>query len=277
MYLMKVIGVGDNVVDMYLDQGKMYLGGNALNFSNFARELGVKSSFIGNFGTDEIANYAKRALNKLNIDISHSHTLNGENGRSRVALKNHDRVFIDSNNGGVLKQGLNMTSRDIDYINQFDIVHFNINGNANQYLTNIKGPTLIYDFSDLYEINDIKRIAQYIDIACFSVGSMSDQNISKMVKEINSFGIMDILITRGSYGAYFFHDSKRYIQKPVKVTVVDTMGAGDAFITSFVIKYKETDCIEESLKFAAEYASQQVQRHGSFNNPEKIPSKYNVI
>lgn len=34
---MKVIGIGDNVVDMYLDQGKMYLGGNALNFSNFAR------------------------------------------------------------------------------------------------------------------------------------------------------------------------------------------------------------------------------------------------
>jgi Sugar kinases, ribokinase family len=274
---MKVIGIGDNVVDMYLDQGKMYLGGNALNFSNFARELGVESSFIGNFGTDEIADYAKKALNKLNIDISHSHTLKGENGRSRVTLRNNDRVFIDSNKGGVLKQGLNMTSQDIDYINQFDIVHFNINGNANQYLPNIQGPTLIYDFSDLYKIDDIKRIAQYIDIACFSVGSMSDQNISMLVKKVHSFGITDILITRGSKGAYFLHNSEKYIQRSIKVTVVDTMGAGDAFITSFVINYKRTNDIEKSLKLAAEYAAQQIQRHGSFNNPEKIPNEYNVI
>ena len=38
---MRVIGIGDNVCDKYEHQKTMYPGGQALNFSIYARMLGV--------------------------------------------------------------------------------------------------------------------------------------------------------------------------------------------------------------------------------------------
>jgi fructoselysine 6-kinase len=37
MAVLRVIGVGDNAVDRYLDMGKMFPGGNTVNFSVYAK------------------------------------------------------------------------------------------------------------------------------------------------------------------------------------------------------------------------------------------------
>ena len=42
---MKVVGLGDNVVDKYEHIRVMYPGGNAMNFAVFARQLGVQTGF----------------------------------------------------------------------------------------------------------------------------------------------------------------------------------------------------------------------------------------
>ena len=49
----RVIGVGDNVVDKYMHTKTMYPGGNAFNFSAYASMLGASSSYMGVFGSDE--------------------------------------------------------------------------------------------------------------------------------------------------------------------------------------------------------------------------------
>ena len=54
---MKVLGLGDNVVDKYENLGIMYPGGNSLNFAVFAKKLGHESSFMGVFGSDELMFY----------------------------------------------------------------------------------------------------------------------------------------------------------------------------------------------------------------------------
>ena len=38
----KVIGLGDQVVDQYVNKNVMYPGGNALNFAAFAKKLGYE-------------------------------------------------------------------------------------------------------------------------------------------------------------------------------------------------------------------------------------------
>lgn len=44
--MVKVIGLGDNVVDKYEHIRTMYPGGNALNFAAYAKRLGVNSAFL---------------------------------------------------------------------------------------------------------------------------------------------------------------------------------------------------------------------------------------
>lgn len=67
----RVIGIGDNVVDKYLHSGMMYPGGNALNFSVYAKQAGASSAFIGAFGNDDAAKHIQDVLHKLQIDITH--------------------------------------------------------------------------------------------------------------------------------------------------------------------------------------------------------------
>ena len=53
---MKIISVGDNVVDCYRDQQIYYPGGNAVNVAVNCKRFGAeKSSYIGIFGDDEPA------------------------------------------------------------------------------------------------------------------------------------------------------------------------------------------------------------------------------
>ena len=54
---MKVIGIGDNVVDDYQHIQTVFPGGNALNFSVFASMLGCDSSYLGVFGNDSNAEH----------------------------------------------------------------------------------------------------------------------------------------------------------------------------------------------------------------------------
>lgn len=69
---MKVLGLGDNVVDKYENLGIMYPGGNSLNFAVFAKKLGHESSFMGVFGSDEEAAHVLSAIKKIGLDNSHS-------------------------------------------------------------------------------------------------------------------------------------------------------------------------------------------------------------
>ena len=68
---MKVIGVGDNVVDKYVYKKIMYPGGNALNFSVYAKQLGVEAAYLGVFGNDQAGEHIIATLKSLDVDISH--------------------------------------------------------------------------------------------------------------------------------------------------------------------------------------------------------------
>ena len=66
--MIRVIGIGDNVVDKYVHQSTYYPGGCSVNFSVFARKLGYESAFLGLLGRDEQAAVIKAGLKKYGVD-----------------------------------------------------------------------------------------------------------------------------------------------------------------------------------------------------------------
>ena len=100
----RVIGVGDNVVDKYMHTKTMYPGGNAFNFSAYASMLGASSSYMGVFGSDEAAQLVQATARELGIDTSHCRVEEGENGYAMITLVDGDRKFLGSNKGGVAKE-----------------------------------------------------------------------------------------------------------------------------------------------------------------------------
>lgn len=68
--MVKVLGLGDNVCDIYLNERTMYPGGQAVNFAVYAGMLGVKSDFMGVFGNDAIAGHVKASLDAIALDTA---------------------------------------------------------------------------------------------------------------------------------------------------------------------------------------------------------------
>ena len=48
----RILGLGDNVCDMYVHEKRMYPGGQALNVAVYASLLGAQSQYMGTFGTE---------------------------------------------------------------------------------------------------------------------------------------------------------------------------------------------------------------------------------
>ena len=104
-YKVKVLAFGDNVVDKYENERIMYPGGNSLNFSVYAKMLGVeKSAYMGYFGNDLEGEHVIDTLLSLKIETVKCKQLSGENGCAKVKIENGERIFLSSNEGGIRKE-----------------------------------------------------------------------------------------------------------------------------------------------------------------------------
>lgn len=122
--MVRVIGIGDNVCDKYEHLKTMFPGGQALNFSVYAKLLGADASYMGVFGTDEAAVHVIKTLDELGVEHGRCRQYEGENGCARVTLKDGDRIFLGSNKGGVSKEHpFELTEEDLAYISTFSLVH----------------------------------------------------------------------------------------------------------------------------------------------------------
>lgn len=291
--MIRVLGLGDNVVDKYMHILTMYPGGNALNFAVYARMFGVEAAFLGNFGDDEEAKHVYETIVGLGLDVSHCRFWEGEHGAAKVEIVNGDRVFLGSNQGGMSNQHpLLLTRMDLEYISEYDIVHTSIFSHIESQLPKLcqAARFISMDFSNSYKEDYLKQCCPYIDCACISCGEeMPEEKILAHMKEIISYGCKPMVIaTRGAKGAFVFVDGSVYQQSPCLVKAKDTMGAGDSFITCFLISYMDgmqygTDfpkgsgeagvttveeykdlVIQTSLHKAAVYAAQNCQKEGAF-------------
>lgn len=289
---MRVLGLGDNVCDKYLHTGIMYPGGNALNVAVFAKRLGAEAGYLGVFGDDIVGDHVSKTVGELGLDLSRIRRVHGENGFARATLVDGDRVFLRGNKGGVTyTMPLVLSDGDLEYLRSFDLIHTSVYSYIENEFPKLVGlPGYIsMDFSDEFEDEYLKRCCPYLDAAEISCADMPEEEIRSVVKKIFDYGCRHIVIaTRGSRGALVTVDGIEYQQSPCKVKATDTMGAGDSFIASFLVRYLsgmdltadfpenskeygitdqksyQRELVKVCLHNAAVFASRQVMVDGTF-------------
>lgn len=93
--------------------------------------------------------------------------------------------------------------------------------------------------------------------------SLIHPDIIKMLKELN-FGKGRItIITDGKNGAYAYDSENFYHCGEFPAKVVSTLGAGDAFASTFVGSFYKTGDMEKSLKYASVNAASVVEHFGA--------------
>lgn len=279
---LKVLGLGDNVVDKYMHSRIMYPGGNALNFAANAKILGHAASYMGVFGTDEAANHVQNTIKELNIEMSHSKVISGENGAARVKLENGDRIFLGSNKGGVLRENpMKLSGEDLEYIRGFDLVHTSLNSYLESELEKIKstGVTLSFDFSVRGTDEYFQQVCPHVDYGFVSCGDITAAEMDEKAKKLLGMGCGIVVTTRGPEGSFYYDDKKKLSYKPPYIDALDTMGAGDSFLTGFllyIVQWEKNgvngkcddaekyDAIRAAMKKGSESAARTVMLHGGF-------------
>lgn len=289
--MVKVLGLGDNVCDVYLHTDTMYPGGQALNVAVYARMLGAESDFLGVNGTDAVAAHVLATLDQKGIGHSHSRVTDGENGFACVTLVDGDRVFKGSNKGGVLqKTPIDLNEDDLAYIDGFDIVHTTNNGFIDAQLPKLasRKPLISYDFSYRWNEPDrVDRVCPFIDFGFLSCGDLTDQEVLALCKTLCDKGCGVVVATRGSLGAFVYDGVTVLHQKPRLVQALDTMGAGDSFAACTLVRIAQallkdghahwgeaayrTDTLKKALADAAVFASETCLVSGAFGCGVPVP------
>ena len=260
----KILGIGDNTVDLYVNKGMMFPGGNAVNVAVHARRCSMKSAYLGCLGNDKAGTLIYNSLVAEQVEVSHCRRLDGHNSWSRVIHQGKERVFGEHEPG--VRYQYNLQKLDFDYISTFDLAHSSIFSGLESELEKLEQavPLISFDFSDSNDWSYLKTVSPYIDIAFLSASKGSQKDIRNLAQQLHTLGPTIVVITQGEQGALAYDGSSYHSQNIVQTDVVDTLGAGDGFIAGFLVDYLETQDIQNALNSGTIVASKVCSIWGAF-------------
>ena len=264
---MRVVSIGDLVVDYYYKNGKLLGINGGMTSHNIIANLAkmkVNTSVFGCCGDDLQGAIAINSLEKINVDTSNIKKI--KNVRTRCFHvsyyeKDNKLTFTSKkrcpfcNNKKWYDESLIDTSYILSNIKEDDVLVFdNLNSRNQLIIDNVNNKKTIdlgqyFEFENLTNEEIIEKIAYKFEIINFNE-RVTKYLISKFNLS-NDKELYDIIkpnlmtITRGEKGATFITSDGIYNFKLInKGNVVDSTGAGDAFISSII-----KDTIKNSFNY----------------------------
>ena len=260
----RVLGIGDNTVDIYVDRGLQFPGGNAVNVAVLSKRLGAVSSYLGCVGADALGQLIRHALEAEGVDISCMRTMDRPTSWSRIRHAGTDRYFDGSENN--FAGCYDLKRDDFQFIGTHDVVHSSIYSKLEDDLAWISAasPLFSFDYSTEYDDNYIAKTAPYVDLAFLSDADSNAEDCRALCRRVASHGPSTVVVTRGLKGVIAFAGGEFFSQPVFPVESVDTLGAGDGFIAAFLMARQQRIGMPRALTMAAEYAAEVCSYLGAF-------------
>jgi len=260
--VVKIVAMGDNVVDCYLSQDMMFPGGNCLNLAVFISRYGGEAAYIGAIGCDKAGETILRALEEEGVDKTHLRLLEGKTAYCLIAHQKHERIFISFDLGVSMFEP---SIQDFNFIAGADCVHIGQSSGLDMHLNRVQTLTaLSYDFSDKYDAQKISRIAPFCLLASLSAQEESRDYAQDLVRFTLASGARYALVTRGAKGAILGYGQDFFEVEAVKTDLVDTLGAGDCFIARVLFGLIKQEAPLQFLQAAAIEAARVCRHYGAF-------------
>jgi fructoselysine 6-kinase len=263
----RLLGIGDNTLDTYLDLGLQFPGGNAVNVAVFARRLGAASGYLGCLGDDAGGDHLYEALGAEGVHLGLCRRRAGANARALIGLEAGERRFLAADPGVRARYGL--AAEDFAAIAGYEVVHTGINSEIDAELPRLRatGALISYDFSDKFGKASAAEALPAIDIAFLSCPWHADEDAAALLRSFANAGPAIVVATRGAKGAMALAGGALYRQAAVPVRPLDTLGAGDAFIAAFLLAHLDGQEITAALAAGVRFAATVCGAHGAFGHP----------
>jgi fructoselysine 6-kinase len=261
---MRLIGIGDNVVDRYPDLGTMFPGGNAVNVAVYARRAGARAAYLGVTGDDEAGLAVRQALRAEGVDTGAVRTAPGPNAWAEIGLVDGDRVFRGASDG---VSHLRLTDAEITGLAVHDVAHTAYSGSLIEQVPRIARHIRVsFDFSQQHDAAWAPELVPHLYLAAFSGTGLDDGEVRELLAEAVARGADWALVTRGRDGAWLGDGATVWRQPAQPVDVVDTLGAGDALIGTLLVALAGGQDPRLGLAAASAAAAGACLAHGGFGH-----------
>lgn len=256
------------------------LGGGGANVAVGAAKFGLDTAIVGTIGENAFKQMIIQKLTKktvscefLNVEKDHlnlsSILLTEEGERTIIHYRTPEKRFLTVNN--LMPQSL---KTHIIYMGNLSSVPkierkkllalFKKNGaltclnlgstdcrDHDTDLDNLIGETDIF-FINTYEFAEL--IGKKKETIDFSKNCVRFLNLDNKI----------IILTDGKNGSFLYHQNKIYHQKAITPKqIVDTTGAGDAYISAFLAFYHKENNFQKAMFQGASYAAEIIGRMGA--------------
>lgn len=245
-------------------------GGKGANQAVAASIFGGTVFMGGLVGKDQFGIELKNNLKKYNVKNKYLKSINNiSSGIAVITLSEADnRIIIDP--------GANY-KLTYDYVNLFlenaspgdilltqleipiDVVKYGL-----EYAKSI-GMTTILNPAPANQ--DILSALSNVDILIPNEGELyalaNSTDLNTACRNLIKSGVSTLIVTLGEKGAYYFTNKKQIILPTIKVTPIDTTGAGDTFCGAVAAMISKQLNIIDAIKFANKAASLSVLKKGA--------------
>ena len=256
---MKFAAIGDNCIDIYEKIQRSYPTGNAVDTAVNMCKLGVQTAIISTAGDDENGRIMLNALRREGLDLSHFRVSEGSTAVTYMEMNGLERVHVRYVEG--VLGNMVFSDEDVEFAASHDIVHSTVWGKAETVLPKIKsrGARISFDYSDRLDHPLINVTLPYVDYGFFSYHKPADDYIEGYLRDKTAKGMKICVATLGQEGSIAF-DGDRYEYCPAfPAKVVNTIGAGDSFISGFLygmmMGLPIKACLQKGAMVAAEVIS----------------------
>ena len=264
---MRIVSVGDLVTDYYYKNGKLLgINGGMTSHNIIANlaKMGLSTAVFSVCGDDIQGKISIKSLEDLKVDVSNIKVIKGVRTRcfhvsyfddgDKLSFISKKRCPFCSN-----KKWYDESLIDCEYIiNNIigsDILVFdNLNDNNQSIIDHVENKKIIdlgqyFEFENLSNDEIVKKLKGKFEIINFN--ERVSKYLLKRLKLKDDLELYDCIkpkfmtITRGENGASFIFSGKVYnFDLIAKTHVIDSTGAGDAFISSII-----RDCIKNDFQY----------------------------
>lgn len=281
--MLDVITIGDGMISMcpikkgpimFSNTFERKIGGAELNVAIGCSRLGLKSGWISKLGKDDFGKFIKKAVMGEGVDVSKVDLV--EDYVTSVYFREilsdgTSRSFYYRENSPTEKLEINKDYEE--YFKNAKILHItgvlpSINDNNKKVILDAISLAKKYDLTISFDPNIrlkmwtkeeatefINKILNKVDILLIGDEEVELLNghsdLERAIDEFHNLGVKNVIIKRGKDGAIGSSGDKVCYSPSIKPrAVVDTVGAGDGFVSGFLAAYLKGKSLEETLEFA---------------------------
>jgi len=275
-----VVGIGELLWDVFPDQKKA--GGAPINFVYHATQMGAEGCAISAVGNDVFGVEIIQELEKNSIC----------NYIEKVAYPTGS-VLVELNNGsptytiieGVAWDYLPLTQQAIDLVKRADAICFGTLAQRSPVSHKTIAALLSYASKDALRFFDI-NIRQHYYSKELIIESLREANVFKLNDEelellrpmfelngsdeevcrwfMKEYNLKYIVLTGGCSFSTIYSETEQSTIPTPKVTVADTVGAGDSFSGAFVYSILTDKSLQEAHQKAVDIAAFVCTQHGAW-------------